>query len=211
MSIERFAKYSKSDHNRLMSTVSALARVDVEKIEGVFVECGVWRGGHGMLARYYSPERECWLYDTFTGMTEPGPYDTQRNGFHPLQKYNDKVKAGQKWMDASLVEVQTNFKTVGLYDESMIKFIVGDVRRTLTDENNLPEKIAILRLDTDFYDSTKIEMEVLYPRLQPGGILLVDDYGHWNGARKAVQDYLGMMSAFLKPIDYTCSWMVKEK
>ena len=86
-----------------------------------------------------------------------------------------------------------------------MKFIKGDVRKTLLDENNLPDSISILRLDTDFYDSTLIELELLYPRLTPGGYLIVDDYGHWRGSRHAVNEYFGeeFVQTNFKKLDYT--------
>jgi len=70
-----------------------------------------------------------------------------------------------------------------------IKLIEDDVAVTLNESKHLHEKIAILRLDTYWYDSTKIELETLYPLLEPGGVLIIDDYGHYSGARKAVGEY----------------------
>ena len=67
-------------------------------------------------------------------------------------------------------------------------FMEGDVRETLTLEN-IPDRVCLLRLDTDFYDSTLIELQVLWPLLSLGGVLILDDYGHWDGARRAVDEY----------------------
>lgn len=195
-------QYSKGGFLRLNATWEAMMRVDARNIEGDFVECGVWRGGNVMVARWASPSRRCWLFDTFKGMTEPGPFDTNRKGI---------IADGNRWKGKSAVgvaEVESNLKNIGVFDAEKIRFIIGDVRTTLLSAVCIPDKIAVLRLDTDFYDSTKIEMEVLYPRLQSGGYLIVDDYGHWLGARKAVDDYLGNNNS-LKPIDYTCAWMMK--
>jgi O-methyltransferase len=192
-------RYSKASHRRLHAMQLALQSLDHQHINGDIVECGVWRGGHIMLARIVSPQRTCWLYDTFTGMTAPGPFDRKRSGDVPPPN----KALSKKWTAASLAEVIDNFKTHDLYDGDKLKFIVGDVAQTLLCPKNLPDKIALLRLDTDWYASTKIEMEILFPRLVPGGILIVDDYGHWMGARKAVQDYLGERIKQLIPIDYT--------
>ena len=106
-------------------------------------------------------------------------------------------------------DVKHNLYDVGVFKKDKCIFVEGDVRKTLLDPVNIPGDIAVLRLDTDFYDSTKIEMETLYPRLRSGGILMVDDYGHWMGAKKAVDDYLGEKKSLLKPIDYTAVWMLK--
>jgi hypothetical protein len=195
--------YSKSGKLRLQATFKACREVDKENIEGDFVECGVWRGGNVMVMRWASPSRHCWLYDTFRGMTAPGRHDSNRKG----------IKADPKrWTGKSAVserEVVANLMHVGVMGVDKISIIIGDVRRTLKHDISLPEKIAVLRLDTDFYDSTKIEMEVLYPRLSIGGYLIVDDYGHWLGARKAVDEYLGAHNK-LTAIDYTGAWMRKE-
>ena len=76
----------------------------------------------------------------------------------------------------------------------------------------LPKKISLLRLDTDFYESTKIELEELYPLLSKNGILIIDDYGHWKGARKAVDEYFKKkkLFPFLNKVDYSCRLMIKK-
>lgn len=198
-------RYSKATYQRLHAMELSLKSLDHQNIEGDIVECGVWRGGHIMLARMISPQRICWLYDTFTGMTAPGPHDVKRSGNKtPRDKMLSKT-----WTMASLDEVIDNFKTEKLYDESKLKFIVGDVAQTLLDTINLPDKIALLRLDTDWYESTKLELVVLFPRLVQGGILIVDDYGHWMGARKAVLEYFGSNIKQLKHIDYTAVMLTR--
>jgi hypothetical protein len=102
--------------------------------------------------------------------------------------------------------VKANVAKVG-YPAHLIEFIVGDIRKTSRDYRCHP--MALLRLDTDFYDSTKVEMEVFYPHLMPYGVLLIDDYGHWDGARKAIEEYAqeargaGRHFPLLHVIDYT--------
>ena len=193
--------YSKAGFKRLAATWRACEDVDKRNVPGDFVECGVWRGGNVMVARWASPSRRCWLFDTFTGMTENGTYDTKPDGF-PIDSKAGKLAVTEQ-------EVRANMRSVGISDAINLVFVPGDVRKTLQN-TFLPDQIAVLRLDTDFYDSTKIEMEVLYPRLQPGGYLIVDDYGHWMGARKAVNECLGKQRRLLKPIDYTGAWMIKS-
>ena len=72
----------------------------------------------------------------------------------------------------------------------------------------MPERIALLRIDTDWYESTRHELVHLYPRLSPGGVLIIDDYGHWQGARKAVDEYF-QAGLFLNHIDYTGRLAIK--
>jgi hypothetical protein len=208
--LDRALRYSKASRERMAAMQAALEMIDQRKIGGDIVECGVWRGGHLILARLLSPKRKCWAYDTFEGMTEPGPHDVKRSG-HTAKELLD-AKPNKRMSYASLTEVQDYFASEGVLDHSLVRFVVGDVAKTLLQPVNLPDKIAILRLDTDWYESTKIEMEILYPRLVKGGFLIIDDYGHWMGARKAVQEYFslnGWDAQKLRPIDYTAVMMVK--
>ena len=114
------------------------------------------------------------------------------------------------WCIASLEDVQTNMASTA-YPESLINYIRGDVVDTLKHSENIPNKIALLRLDTDWYHSTKAELEVLYPRLVKGGICIIDDYGHWQGARKAVTEYFENQGFYplLQVTDYTGRLIVK--
>lgn len=94
----------------------------------------------------------------------------------------------------------------------MLEFVIGPVEETLI--TKVPERIALLRLDTDWYESTRAELEYLYPRLVVGGVLIVDDYGHWKGARKAVDEYfaaLGNDAPLLNRLDYTGRMAVRCK
>lgn len=91
-----------------------------------------------------------------------------------------------------------------------INFIIGPVEKSLLLEKNLPKKISVLRLDTDWYASTKIELEILYQRLVQGGVLIIDDYGHWQGCRKAVDEYFFNKKKWLHVYDYTCRYLIKD-
>lgn len=195
---------------RLFATALACKHVVDQCIEGDFVECGVWRGGNSILAasmlNLTESRRRIFLFDTFSGMAEPSAEDCEeRTGEHASIKYHQtKTTDGSNWCFASLNDVKTNFLQFGI-QEASLRFIVGDVCSTLGDETNLPEKIAILRLDTDWYESTRKELECLYPRLVRGGILLIDDYGHWKGARKAVEEYFES-SGFPRPFFHYCDF-----
>jgi O-methyltransferase len=201
--VERVKRYSKASEARLQTMEKSLRTLDHESVTGDVVECGVWRGGHIILARLVSPQRVCWAYDTFEGMPAPGPYDMKRSGHKP-----PPTKAlSKKWTMASMEEVMDNFTEEGVWDEGKIKMVPGMVEKTLLDPINIPDAISLLRLDTDWYESTKIELEVLWPRLVSGGFLIVDDYGHWMGSRKAVDDYFHFTCpdyiTSLQMIDYT--------
>lgn len=210
--IEIAKRYSKASTQRLQAMHDALRRLDAAGISGDVVECGVWRGGHIILARMVSPQRHCWLYDTFDGMTKPGPHDVKAKatGRDDAEMLAQKKTPGTV---APLDDVKNYFSIEGVLDHSKLTFVQGDVCQTLLVPENMPDKIALLRLDTDWFESTKIELEVLWPRLVKGGVIIVDDYGHWLGARKAVQEYFAVhvpdFGKRLAMIDYTAAAMVK--
>jgi len=190
-------------------------------IPGAFVECGVWRGGSSMLIALTliqrgAADRALFLFDTFEGMTPPSQEDVALGGDHA----SDMLRGTRGDRMAELVRaaadedgVRAAMSSTG-YDMRLVRLVRGDVTRTLSSTQTLP--IALLRLDTDFYYSTLAELEHLYPRLMPGGVLIVDDYGHWQGARKAVHDYFvradhGFRLPMLWPIDYTGRGAVKTE
>jgi O-methyltransferase len=210
--LEIASRYSKSTPHRLASMQAACELIEIEGVEGDVVECGVWKGGNIMLARMICPERICWLFDTFAGMTEPGPHDKKKSGRMAAEIM--ALKPDKRMSYASIEEVRDGFHREGLLDLTRLRFVQGDVCDTLKVPENIPERIALLRLDTDWYESTKASLEVLYPRLEIGGIMIVDDYGHWMGARKAVQEYFvrnGWSSTKFQEVDYSAVMMVKDK
>lgn len=186
--------YTMCKPERLFSTILAAKYVKKNNIYGDFVECGVWRGGNSIAAaQVFSTDkimRKIWLFDTFSGMTEPTEFDVSSDDRIPtMTRYEqDKRLDHNEWCFASLEDVRSNFEQSGIILNETVQFIKGDVLTTLEKEP-IPEKISVLRLDTDWYESTKKELEVLYPRLVSGGLLLLDDYAFWNGARKAVAEY----------------------
>ncbi len=200
--------YTKTSPQRLRGWIKDLAYIDRENILGDIVEAGVWRGGNIILARKLSPSRVCWLYDTFTGMSQPGRYDFKPGGQPALKRYLEHKNKNVPWQQVTVAEVRENLAHMGVLDDSVLRFVVGDVCQTLLSPSNLPDKISLLRLDTDWYDSTKAELETLYPRLVSGGVLVVDDYGHWMGARKAVDRYFGP-KVKLEMVDYSARRLVK--
>lgn len=180
-----------SSPERMYATLMAARYVCENEIPGDFVECGVWRGGNALLAadvfHRMDPTRQVYLFDTFAGMTAPTENDVNnRTGAPAMQQYQATLRHDRSdWCFASLHDVLLNFEQRGL----SCKPIVGDVLQTLRCDENVPTRISVLRLDTDWYESTLLELQVLYPRLQRGGVLVLDDYGHWGGAKKALDEY----------------------
>ena len=180
--------------DRLYSLIEAVRYVNRHNIERAMVECGVWRGGAVMAAiltckQNGVSDREFFLYDTFSGMTKPTETDKALKGAaNPLEIF-DMRKTGEDssdWCLAGLDEVKVNLAATS-YDSNKIYYIQGKVEETIPGE--LPSKISILRLDTDWYESTKHEMTHLFPRLSPKGVLIIDDYNTWSGSRQAVDEY----------------------
>lgn len=179
---------------RLAATLMACKHVASRGIEGAFVECGVWRGGNALVAaasfKMYGQDRDIYLFDTFSGMTKPTSVDTQiSDGSLAISEFSRNQRDNHNdWCYASLEDVKNSFAEAELLGDN-IKFVRGDVMKTLDDNTCLPKCISLLRLDTDWYESTKKELEILYPRLSMGGVLLIDDYGFWSGSKKATDEY----------------------
>lgn len=200
---------------RIVSLIRAIEYININHIEGDIVECGVWKGGSIgacllTLIKLNNYDNKIWLYDTFEGMNEPTNFDLDINGNLALDRMqNEDVEHSWLWAKAELDIVKENINSYE-YPKENINYIKGIVEKTLL-TNQIPNQIALLRLDTDWYESTKIELEILYPRLVSGGVLIIDDYGHWGGCRKAVDEYFSAMDfkPFFGRIDYTGRIIIK--
>lgn len=187
--------YTMLSVNKLFALIEAVRYVQRCDIPGAVVECGVWRGGAMMAAAITLKhlgiaDRDFYLYDTFSGMTEPTHKDRHIHGGPEPRETFHKTRTGPSssdWCLASLEEVEQNLARTG-YNVSRFVTVQGRVEDTLPD--TLPAEIAILHLDTDWYESTRHEMVHLFPRLVPKGVLIVDDYHYWSGVRDAVDEYL---------------------
>lgn len=200
---------------RMFSLYKSVEYVVKNNIDGDFVECGVWRGGSSLvmlktLQKFGVTNRKIWLFDTFEGMSEPTAEDTDLNNKHAsLHMKEEKKEEGIVWAYASLEDVKQNIATSN-YPSNLINYIKGKVEDTIPN-NHYFDKCALLRLDTDWYESTKIELEHYYPKLSKNGIMIIDDYGHWQGCKKAVDEYFASQNYFpmLQRIDYTGRLMIK--
>jgi len=205
---EKAKQYTMISVERGYNIFKSVEYIVKNNIPGDFVECGVWKGGACMimaksLLNLGKQDRKIVLYDTFSGMTEPDENDciswTGKNMKERWEK--SKGDDGNFLWAAGIDEVRKNMLSTG-YPENMLEFNKGDVCKTL--DNTAPLSISLLRLDTDWYESTKKELEVLYPLLNKNGVLIIDDYGHFTGAKKAVDEYFSNKAKiFLSRIDYT--------
>ena len=165
-----------------------------------------------ILENEISQKKKLWLYDTFEGMANVSKYDENilnQNATVELDSSKKKENSKDIWAYSPLSYVEKNMKNTGL-NLNNIRYVKGLVEETL--ERESPNKISILRLDTDFYESTKKELEELYPLLEVGGIIIIDDYGHWKGCKKAVDEYFeDKKNIFFQQIDYSGLIGVKTK
>jgi hypothetical protein len=199
--------YTMTSLERIVCLYDSLEYVRQNNVEGDIVECGVWRGGNiigiaAYLSFYKMNEKKIYAYDTFTGMTTSQSVDVDHRG-----------QSATPWTGAcraTLQDVKENVLKSNLHVDN-INYIVGDVCETLCNTDNIPRHISLLRLDTDWYQSTKKELEVLFPVLDSNGVLIIDDYGHWKGSKKATDEYFLNNIKFFQKIDYTGICLYKNK
>lgn len=188
-------EFTMTSVERRYHLLQAVRHVVQHAIPGAFVECGVWRGGSMMLAAQAlrslgAESRELYLYDTFEGMPPPTEMDkdySDRTASERMDADKDMKSASVIWAIAGLDEVKHHMSITG-YPAECIRYLVGKVEDTIPAE--MPSQIALLRLDTDWYESTAHELKHLYPLVVSGGVVIIDDYGYWQGARRAVDEFL---------------------
>ncbi|HKG47251.1 MAG TPA: TylF/MycF/NovP-related O-methyltransferase [Pyrinomonadaceae bacterium] len=193
--------YTMTSTERIHALIQAVRHIVRSRIPGDMVECGVWKGGSVMamalsLLQLGDRDRSLYLFDTFSGMTPPTARDVDFEG-QQAHTILDEVRC-----EASQQDVENAVFSTG-YDRERIHFVPGRVEETIP--AHAPELIALLRLDTDWYESTQHELLHLFPRLARGGVIIIDDYGHWRGARQAVDEYITQneVPLLLNRIDYT--------
>ena len=193
---------------RMYSLYNAVEYVINANIPGDIVECGVWKGGSSMISALTllnkgNTNKNLYMYDTYSGMSEPTEKDADFKGNSPLEEWKRSEKGNiNEWCFSPLEEVQKNIFSTG-YPKENLHFVKGKVEDTIP--KTIPEEISILRLDTDWYESTYHELKHLFPLLSKKGVLIIDDYGHWSGSKDAVDQYFqeNNIKILLNRIDYT--------
>ena len=216
--IELAKPHTAASLGRNLGMLDAVRYVHENGIPGAIVECGVWRGGSMMIAAKLLKDlgdtsRELYLYDTFEGMSAPTDADVMFDGTKAAAVLNEADKqegVENYWCYAGVEFVRKNMLLTG-YPSERMHFVKGKVEDSIP--KTLPGKIALLRLDTDWYESTAHELRHLYPLLVPGGPLIIDDYGHWEGAKRAVDEYFATLKPrpFLSRLDYTGRLAIKPQ
>jgi O-methyltransferase len=207
--------YTLTSGDRVAALCTSVDYIVDHGIPGAFVECGVWRGGSLMaillrLRQRGISDRDVVGFDTFVGHTKPTREDVDYEGKAEgrIVKRLGKEIDITHFDEVSRDQVFAVLASTG-YPPERIHLVAGPVEDTLP--SHAPETIALLRLDTDYYVSTRHELEHLYPRIPIGGVLIIDDYGHFKGARKAVDEYLKGHRILLQRVDYSCRLAIKQQ
>ena len=196
-------------------------------IEGAVIECGVDAGYFESVwideLLRQGKTRDIYLYDTFTGLTAPGENDYTCHGarLYKMDKdevykhWSDQIVTDKlnNWCYTPLEKVKQTLFSTG-YPQDKLHFVVGDVMETLRDHANIPDNIAFLRLDTDWYETSKYELERMYNNVVPGGVIIFDDYYHWDGQRRATDDFFASIKIEYKFMDignYKTAAIIKKQ
>jgi O-methyltransferase len=186
--IREVQPYTMTAPEKIFALIDTVKYITRYGIEGDIVECGVWKGGSMMaaakvLARLNDTRRSLYLFDTFSGMPEPSEKDFDYSGTPASVRLSNEIGV-QAY--APLDEVKKVMELAD-YPTDRVYYIQGKVEESIP--ARAPERIALLRLDTDWYESTRHELIHLFPRLSTGGVLIIDDYGQWDGCRAATDEY----------------------
>ncbi len=211
INIDNALKYSLCTKPNLWSLIQSIKYISEKKIKGDFVECGIFKGGSlGLMAHYaqkYQIDCKVFGYDTF----EVGFLKSSLNSKDISikgKKIEPETKIDNFYPTKNEVEqILKKFFTDEKYSPKLIK---GDILKTLKEEKNIPNNISLLRMDTDLYSTTKLQLETLYPKLEKGGVLHIDDYGMCPGVKAAVDEYFGNQTIWLHRVDLSCRLMIKD-
>jgi len=206
--LERVRPFTLTPPDRVAALCGAVDYLVDHTVPGAFVECGLWKGGSLMaaalrLVQRSSTSRDLIGFDTFAGMTDPTAEDVDFAGV----RQQPQGPGAQLPVNAGLEAVTANLRSTG-YPAARIRLEAGDVLETVP--ARAPEQIALLRLDTDWYASTRHELEHLWPRLAVGGVVILDDYGHYQSARRAADEFFAGTRVFLQRVDYTARMAVRQ-
>ena len=214
---EKCRPYTMTSVEALYALYKSVEYIVASNLAGDFAETGVWRGGSCMLIAetllaFGDSSRRIFLFDTFEGHPRPdAEKDVDLWGNRAIDEWHRLVGEDNHgtWGDASLDEVRENLARTG-YPADKLVFVKGMVENTVGTVQAM-DKLALLRLDTDWYASTKASLQHLYPRLGGGGVLIIDDYGHCKGSQQAADEYLAISGEqiLLTRVDYTCRLAIK--
>jgi hypothetical protein len=205
--------YTMTSLECVYALAEAVRYIVTNDIPGSLVECGVWKGGSMMaiartLLDLETGDRDLYLFDTFAGMPPPAACDVDVYGRSARDRLARADKSRAVWAISPLDDTMKAVHSIG-YPGDHIHFIKGRVEEMLP--SHAPATIALLRLDLDWHEPTRHALLHLFPRLVSGGIVMVDDYGYWRGARQATDDYFRehKVRILLNRINFTLRMGVK--
>jgi hypothetical protein len=187
--------YTMTSYERLVTLWQQVRYLDRAGIPGCLVECGTWQGGaSGMMALAHlaagQPTRALHLFDSFMGLPEP---DHQKDGTAAIDYAAGKASGNLESIGRCVGPLEVNQQLIGRiikYPPDLTHYHVGWFQDTVPPAAAVIGPIALLRLDGDWYESTKICLERLYPAVSSGGLVVIDDYGKWSGCRQAVDEFM---------------------
>ncbi len=196
--------YTMTQPERIANVREAAETVLREQIPGALVETGVWRGGLCIMMKAvlaaHGARRKLYVCDSFQGLPE-----ISEGVDAPLKLHENPL------LSVSADEVRENFARFGLLDDDVV-LVEGWFADTMPELAKTVDRIAVLRLDGDYYTSTREVIDPLYDQVSPGGFIIVDDYGCYQQARDAIHDFWGErgLQPELVQVDWTCSYWRKE-
>jgi hypothetical protein len=192
-------EYTMTSYERMVTLWQQVRYLDRAGIDGCLVECGTWRGGAmGMMALAHlasgPPSRLLHLFDSFEGLPEPdGAKDREMAVEYASGKAGGALQSIGRCV-GPLEDNQRLLNEIINYPEALTKYHAGWFQDTVPVAASEVGAIALLRLDGDWYESTKVCLESLSPQVRSGGIVVIDDYGKWAGCRQAVDEFMSRLS-----------------
>lgn len=191
--------YTLCDLDRLNSLWKLVRGVKERGIKGDIVECGSYKGGTGALLRAgMGPGRKLWIYDSFQGM----PETTHEDG-----------EEAKKWKGSCAASAKDVIEVLGATGAKKEEFVIREGWFNDTFKKELPQQVALLHCDADWYDSVTLVLETFYPIMPAGGCVVLDDFGYWEGCRRAFYDFCGRHGEkpLLERVGVTQAWWIKGK
>ena len=210
----RVIPYTVSRYKRLDNAYELSQLIEKNKIEGAFVECGVYKGGCIAVMAYVADRarsgRKIWLFDSFEGLPEPSKKDGAKAKKYATNRNSGKLSSINECV-GRIQDVKKILFSKLKIDKKNVIIKKGWFQNTLPEVKESIGRISILRLDGDWYDSTKCCLDNLFNNVVPGGYIILDDYGAWEGCKKATDKFLteSKLNVELKKVDYTCVYFQK--
>jgi len=207
--LKLIAPYTMVGLRRLVNAWDLVKRADTAGLPGAIVECGVYKGGSAGVMAAASPARTIWLFDSFKGLPEPTAPDGPKARAFAGGRSTGALRPIDQCVGPLDCVHELFFEVLGL-ERSRVEIRAGWFQETLPRACRDIGPIAVLRLDGDWYESTRVCLEHLHDLVVPGGFVIIDDYGYWEGCRCAVDEFLALRRPDFQvkviPVDACAVW-----